>query len=195
MDLPASARGSQSGEVCEVSLSMSGASCHAARGKHAACYPEPMAGKVVAIHRAPAEGAAMEPCASAEIRADFGLVGDRYARPGTDSQLTLVSAEELGRAAASLGLVIPPGATRRNVTIENVILPQQVGARLRLGDVLVEVTGPADPCRLMESCVGPGAREALVGLAGVRARVLEGGVLAIGATVEVDSDSIRPRTS
>ena len=128
----------------------------------------------------------MESCASAEIRADFGIVGDRYAKPGTDSQLTLVSAEELVRAGAKLGLLIPPGATRRNITLQDVALPQEPGARLRLGDVLVEVTGPADPCGLMETCVGPGAREALVGLSGVRARVLEGGVLTIGASVSAE---------
>lgn len=128
----------------------------------------------------------MEPCVSAEIRADFGLVGDRYAKPGTKSQLTVVSADDLAIAGARLGLVIPPGATRRNITIQGVALPQQAGARLRLGEVLIEVTGPADPCRLMESSVGPGAREALVGLAGVRARVLEGGVLTIGAGVRAE---------
>ena len=128
----------------------------------------------------------MEPCVSAEIRADLGLVGDRYTKPGTASQLTVVSAEELASAGAKLGLVIPSGATRRNITIQGVALPQQAGARLRLGDVLIEVTGPADPCRLMESCVGPGAREALVGLSGVRARVLEGGVLTMGARVSAE---------
>ena len=127
----------------------------------------------------------MEGCASAEIRADFGLVGDRYAKPGSDAQLTLVSTDELAHAEARLGLVIAPGATRRNITIQGLAIPQAKGSRVRLGDVLVEVTGPADPCRLMETCVGPGAMKALAGRAGVRARVLEGGLLSVGASAEI----------
>ena len=126
----------------------------------------------------------MESCASVEIRADFGVVGDRYAKPGSGAQLTLVSIDDLAQAGAHLGLAIAPGATRRNISIEGFAIPQAAGSRVRLGEVVVEVTGPAEPCRLMESCVGPGALEALVGRAGVRARVLEGGLLSVGARVQ-----------
>ena len=112
-------------------------------------------------------------------------MGDRYAKPGSDAQLTVVSTDELAHAEALLGLVIAPGATRRNITIQGFAIPQAKGSRLRLGDVLVEVTGPADPCRLMETCVGPGAMKALAGRAGVRARVLKGGLLGVGASAEI----------
>jgi hypothetical protein len=70
-----------------------------------------------------------------------------------------VSAEELAAAAAALGRPIPEGGTRRNVT--------------------------AAPCELMDEVLGPGAKDALVGLAGVRARILSGGRLAVG-------DPVRP---
>jgi MOSC domain-containing protein YiiM len=141
-----------------------------------------MTGRVVAIHVAAAEGAAMEAVPSAECRADFGIVGDRYARPGSKGQVTLVAAEQIADAARSLGRPIETGATRRNVTIEGVALPEP-GATLELGSVLLEVTGPADPCGLMDRCIAEGAREALAGRAGVRARVLRGGTLRVDDAV------------
>lgn len=140
-----------------------------------------MHARVEAIHVAAREGAPMEALASVECRADFGLVGDRYARPGSKGQLTLVSSEDLVQAAAELGAPIASGATRRNVTVGG-RLPS-VGARVRLGDVLLEVTGPAEPCGLMDECIGAGAKDALRGRAGVRARVLGGGTLRVGDAV------------
>ncbi len=145
-----------------------------------------MSGRVEAIHVAEAADAPMRALAEAECRADLGLVGDRYARPGTRSQVTVISAEALAEAASLLGLPIPPGATRRNVTVSGVDLPA-VGGRLRLGPVLLEITGPADPCELMNTVIGPGAREALAGRAGLRGRVLAGGILRRGDAATHDA--------
>ena len=142
-------------------------------------------GRVVAIHVAAAEGAAMQAVPSAECRADFGIVGDRYARSGSKGQVTLVAAEQIADAARSLGRPIEAGATRRNVTIEGIALPAP-GARVELGGVLLEITGPAEPCDLMNRCIAQGAREALVGRGGVRARVLRGGMLRVDDAVSAN---------
>ena len=144
-----------------------------------------MPGRVEAIHIAAAEGAPMEARESVEIRADLGIVGDRYAAAGRKGQLTLVAVEELAEAGRELGIDIPRGATRRNVTVRGVPLSREPGARLRLGPVVVEVTGPAEPCDIMEASVAPGARDALKARAGIRARVIEGGVLRVGAPADV----------
>jgi len=146
-----------------------------------------MRGRIDAIHVAPQSGAPMVPVASVECRQDFGLVGDRYARAGRKGQVTIVSRERLEEAAHDLGTTILPGATRRNLTISGVELPEDEGARLRLGDVLLEISGPAAPCGLMDECIMPGAREALVGRSGVRAQVLEGGTLRVGDVVVIET--------
>lgn len=125
----------------------------------------------------------MEAVSEAECRTDHGLVGDRYAKPGSKGQVTIVAAEDLAAAEGVLGSGIVPGATRRNVTISGLALPAS-GARLRLGPALLEITGPADPCGLMDRCIGPGAKSALAGRAGMRARVLSGGTLRVGDAVE-----------
>jgi MOSC domain-containing protein YiiM len=143
--------------------------------------------RVAAIHVARASGLPMEPRQRVEVVTDHGLEGDRKARRGSRGQVTLVSADELEEVAGELGLPIAPGATRRNVTVSGLVPPRRPGARLRLGPLVLEVTGPAEPCRLMDELIGPGAARALRGRAGVRSRVLVGGALAVGDAVAVEA--------
>ena len=144
-----------------------------------------MRAHVLHIHTAPATGQGMQAHERVELRADFGIVGDRCAEQGSLGQVTLVSADQLTRAEAKLGSPIPPGSTRRNITIEGLELASQVGLRIRLGAVLVEISEDADPCGLMDKVIAEGARAALAGLSGVCARVIEGGDLQIGDPVSV----------
>jgi MOSC domain-containing protein YiiM len=118
-----------------------------------------------------------------------GLKGDRHfndRRP-----VTLVSRSELELAAANLGLPIEPGSTRRNLTLSLESLPTDRRVRLRVGEVVLEVIGECAPCRIMETSVGPGACAALCGHRGVTATVLRGGVISVGAPVEVIPDGSR----
>jgi MOSC domain-containing protein YiiM len=141
----------------------------------------------------------MESCARVEAVAGSGLVGDRYAgRKASgggefDGQVTLVSEEELREAAERLGAPIAAGSTRRNVTVAGLgRLPRDAGARLVLGAVVVEVTGPAEPCGIMEKSVGRGAKNALVERAGIRARILRSGTIAVGEAVALaDGGQVR----
>ena len=56
--------------------------------------------------------------------------------------------------------------------------------QLLLGpEVVLEVTGPCEPCSKLEAALGPGSYNALRGHGGVTARVLRGGRFAVGDEV------------
>jgi len=118
---------------------------------------------------------------AAEVRVDFGLVGDAHA--GSGRQVSLLALEAIHR----MGELLPglgPGDFAENLTLEGLnpaLLP--VGQRLRIGErVLLEITQIGKTChhgceirRLAGDCIMP--RE------GVFAKVLAGGTVRQGDEV------------
>lgn len=117
----------------------------------------------------------------------MGVEGDRTFGRGDKRQITIVSTEELEKAGAELGQPVEPGSTRRNVTVSGVELLREQGMIIRLGDVVVEVSGDCTPCDLMETSVGTGARAALANRAGVTGRIIEGGTISVGDPAIVEA--------
>lgn len=143
-----------------------------------------MQGTVMAIHIAPEYGSPVEAVGKVEAVAGQGLRGDRYY--GSRRQVTIVAAGELDTAAAELGANrIDDGATRRNITVDLPSLPRTHGTRIEVGEAVLEVWRDCAPCEVMETAVGPGARVALTGRAGVSATVVEGGVIRVGDPARV----------
>src|SRR5215471_15009155 len=119
--------------------------------------------RVVSIHLVSQRDGPATALDEAQFVADYGLTGDFRSRQGRGRQITIVEAETLERVAARLGIeAVPPGASRRQVVVRGVDLNATVGKRLRLGDVLVSVEAPCDPCSNMEVKIGPGARQAML---------------------------------
>lgn len=159
----------------------------------------PHAGRVQAIVLRPARDAPALSVQRALALPERGLQGDRSAarpsaRPGGGKrQVTLLQAEHLPLLAAWTRLPhIAPTLLRRNLVVEGLNL---VAARTLFADqalelhigaaVVLQLTGPCDPCSKMEAALGPGGYNALRGHGGMTARVLQGGELAVGDAVRV----------
>jgi MOSC domain-containing protein YiiM len=110
-----------------------------------------------------------------------GLEGDRHfhaegARPG--QALTLVDAEVVE------SVDLPPGGTRRQVTVRGVDLNALVGRRFRVGDVECYGVELCEPCKHLEAMTRPGIIAELVHRAGINADILVDGVIGVGDAVE-----------
>jgi hypothetical protein len=141
-------------------------------------------GRVVGVHRIPFKGAPPQRLAEAEVRADWGVVGDRHARPASSRQEVLVAGEVLDE------LRLSPGATREQLTVSG-LGPLGAGDVVRVGaDVRLELVRPRVPCRVMDG-IRPGLMAELAGRGGWCARVLVGGRVRPGDDAEVVTASGR----
>jgi MOSC domain-containing protein YiiM len=113
-----------------------------------------------------------------------GIPGDRFFdyRPDYKGQITFFAMEVLDALQRELGLAeARPEFTRRNVFTRGVDLNAWVGADFELQGVRFNGTEPARPCHWMNQAFGDPRVEAwLAGRGGLRARILEGGVLRLG---------------
>lgn len=140
--------------------------------------------RVAEIHVAKATRLPMRPVDDVEVEAGRGIVGDRY--HGTRHRhVTVQSATALAESAAVFGREIPAALTRRNLTLTEGVVPREPGARIRIGDVLLEVVRVAAPCKLLDDTIGVGAQEALRRRAGSVCRVLESGRVRVGEVVDL----------
>lgn len=150
-------------------------------------FPRP--GRVEWIGVRPAPRAPVIPLEEVCALAGQGLQGDRYASGGK-RQVTLIQAEHLRVLASLIGASVEPAVVRRNLLVSGINLLALRGARFRVGDALLEGTGPCDPCSRMEVALGPGAYNAMRGHGGITARVLEGGRIKVADAVEFVSIDI-----
>lgn len=136
--------------------------------------------RVEAIHLGAARAAPLSTVDSVQAIAGKGLVGDRKffadgAEPGR--ALTLVEAE----VVEDVGL--PPGGTRRQVTVSGVRLNELVGQRFRVGEVECYGVELCEPCLHLESMTRPGIIKELTHRAGINADILTDGTISVGDPV------------
>jgi MOSC domain-containing protein YiiM len=140
--------------------------------------------RLQSIHVAKATRLPMRAVDSVVVETGKGIVGDRY--HGTRHRhVTVQSAESLREASTAYGAEVRPALTRRNLTVDEGAVPREPGARIRVGEVLLEVVRVAAPCKLLDDTIGRHAQEALRRRAGSVCRVLEGGIIAVGDVVEL----------
>lgn len=146
---------------------------------------QPQTGRVTWIGVRPAREVAMLEVDAAQATTGIGLVGDRYKGGSGKRGVTLIQAEHLPVIAALAGhATIVPAQLRRNLVVSGIALITLKGRRFRIGAVELEGTDPCDPCLRMDDALGLGGYDAMRGHGGLCARILRGGVLRIGDTVQ-----------
>jgi len=104
-----------------------------------------------------------------EAVANRGLAGCAHAQSGGLRQILLMDMERLE------ALQLHPGEIKENITTRGLdVRGLRPGQRLRLGEALVEITVPCEPCKKMEN-IRAGLKNELRGRRGMLCRVVEGG--------------------
>ena len=143
------------------------------------------AGTVAAILIAPSAEAPLARVDDAEALAGHGLAGDRYAEGrgtfsgrGRGYELTLAEAEVLDDIQLSWE------EARRNIVTRGISLNGLVGRPFRIGSVECVGRRLAEPCAHLEKLARPGLLRPLVHRGGLRADIVEGGVIRLGDEIE-----------
>jgi MOSC domain-containing protein YiiM len=141
-------------------------------------------GRVHAVSVSDRKGVVKHNVDQARLVVDHGLAGDAHAEGGI-RQVSLLSLASIGKMVAA-GAQVKPGDFAENLTVDGLeVMHLPVGTRLKVGDEIeLEITQIGKACHkgcaireLVGDCVMP--RE------GVFARVLKGGVVRPGDTIEV----------
>lgn len=122
----------------------------------------------------------------ATIVAERGIEGDHRftGRRGSKRQVTLIQQEHLSAVAGMLHRAdLSPDLVRRNLVVSGINLLALKGKQFRVGEVLLEFSGPCEPCSRMEYVLGPGGYNAMRGHGGITAKVIEGGMIRVGDEV------------
>ncbi|WIO74897.1 MOSC domain-containing protein [Porticoccaceae bacterium LTM1] len=146
------------------------------------------AGRIVWIGLRPERLQPMVVVEQAEAIAGLGLEGDRrcQGREGSARQVTLINQENIQAAAKVLGRdKIDPALLRRNLVVSGINLLALRGKRFRIGEVELEGTAACHPCGRMEQALGAGGFAAMLGNGGLCAKILVGGELRVGQSVEL----------
>jgi MOSC domain-containing protein YiiM len=151
------------------------------------------AGVVQAIFLAPKARAPLEAVAAVRAVPGRGLEGDRYFLgrgalsrwPGPARAVSLIEAEVLEAVRRQHGLDLSARRSRRNLVTAGVALLELKGRTFRVGGALLRGVGPCSPCSYLDRLAGAGACAALKGRGGLRAAVLEQGVIRVGDVIEI----------
>jgi MOSC domain-containing protein YiiM len=134
--------------------------------------------RVQNLFRSPRKHTPMEKLSEVHAVGDTGFEGCAHGRPGGPRQVLLVDRETLE------AMNLHPGMIRENITTDGLnVNSLQIGQLLRIGEAQLEVSEVCHPCNLMEA-IRPGLRKELWGRRGMLCRVLEGGTIRRGDSIE-----------
>lgn len=149
--------------------------------------------KIIAVCKSQKKGTKKEIVAEGVLREDYGLIGDAHADCCTHRQVSLLAIESINKMR-SLGLNVGPGDFAENLTTEGIdLMSLPIGIHISIGgEIILEISQIGKECHTrcaiyhqIGKCIMP--RE------GVFAKVIRGGVVTAGDTIEVIAGNIYDR--
>ena len=161
---------------------------------HETIAPQPE-GRVASLHLHPAiSGTALESVEVVEFVQAKGITGDsryfgrvsRTTGEPSHRQVTLMEREQIAEHATALGMqAIPAGAVRSNVETTGINLVALVGREIAIGEAVLFVVAPRDPCEKMDA-ICQGLRERMLNnRQGVLAEVRRSGKVRVGDSIRL----------
>src|ERR1700686_1702343 len=134
--------------------------------------------KILHIFRAPKKRLPMEELEEVQVISNVGQEGCAHGRPDSGRQVLLVDRETLE------AMDLRPGIVRENITTDGIdVNGLALQQELRIGGARLQVSEICHPCDQLEK-VRPGLRREMRGRRGMLCRVLKGGVIRRGDTIE-----------
>ena len=146
-------------------------------------------GKLLGIAIRSHPGAPMEALERVSIYEETGLAGDGR-KQSRRRQVTILSRSSWQDACNEISRELPWTTRRANLLVEDIPLEKSTGSIIKMGKVIMEITGETSPCDVMEAA-SPGLQAALASSwrGGVTCRVLESGDIRVGDPVVLYSSA------
>lgn len=135
----------------------------------------------------------MQSLAEANVVAGRGIKGDRYflgcgtfspRPPKPDFQITLIEQEQVDAFARASGLPFTAAQSRRNLVTSGVDLNALVGRDFSVGEIRLRGIRLCEPCQHLAKISFPETLKGLAHRAGLRAQILSGGTIRVGAVID-----------
>lgn len=146
-----------------------------------------LSGKINAISVSDRRGVKKKNISMAELKADYGIIGDAHAGPG-HRQVSLMDNDAIMNARKR-GVAVNPGDFAENITVNGLDF-EGLKLRNRLilnGNIILEITQIGKTCN--DRCnIFRELGECRMSDKGIFARVIKGGNINIGDSVEIMDD-------
>jgi MOSC domain-containing protein YiiM len=140
--------------------------------------------KLINIFSGTQKGQSKTAIPTAELIPNHGLIGDHHAGLKPHRQVSLFSAEIL-RQITEAGIEISPEELSTNLLTEGLELDAlATGIRLKIGNTILEISEARKPCGALTK-IDKRLPKATYLRCGQFARVIEGGVISAGDTIEI----------
>jgi MOSC domain-containing protein YiiM len=144
--------------------------------------------KLIAVCSSKQKGVRKEDIHKGVLKKEYGLVGDAHADSGWHRQVSLLALESIEKMRI-MGFEVGPGDFAENLTCEGINLPGlPIGTRLRVGDkVELEISQIGKECHA-GCAIFKQTGKCIMPKEGVFARVIEGGEVKSGDTIEIKNE-------